>query len=576
MVQDIYDPLDEYASVFKNKFKEVAEDTFESLTKEANIDVEMNKKTCALLYSMQEDLDALKKRLTWWKVLCGALWTVAAVCIILFATGFSAPVWWLLTIYGLLVVGALVALFWKVHPIIKQKKQELADITETVNNLQKEAWEQLAPLNELYDWDVLTRMMSRTVPRLEFDPYFTTQRLADLENTYGWNGSFNEDRSVMYAHSGLINGNPFVICRTKKMIMGEKTYHGELTIYWTTKEKDSNGNYYTKEHSETLHAEVTAPYPGYYQKTRVIYGNTAAPDLTFSRDMSDLVGKEGSLGYKWERRKLRKKTQDLKNSDYVMMGNEEFEVLFNTSNRNNNQQFALLFTPLAQESMLKILRDEEVGYGDDFDFVKNKMINTVTPMHMQELNIDLNPDQYQHFDYEKAKAYFIDSNAEYFRAIYFCLAPLLCVPVYQQIRPQEAIYGRDMKKQSSFWEHEALANFWGAKHFQHPDCVTDCILKTQQTLAQDNSSVITVAAHGYRAIPRITYIEKYGGDGNWHKVPVEWDEYLPVTGIGELHIAEDNHIEVDGTTQTQRIQRKNEVLQKADYAVYRRHIASKL
>ena len=576
MVQDIYDPLEEYASVFKNKFKEVAEDTFESLTKEANIDVEMNKKTCALLYSMQEDLDALKKRLTWWKVLCGALWTVAAVCIILFATGFSAPVWWLLTIYGLLVVGALVALFWKVHPIIKQKKQELADITETVNNLQKEAWEQLAPLNELYDWDVLTRMMSRTVPRLEFDPYFTTQRLADLENTYGWNGSFNEDRSVMYAHSGLINGNPFVICRTKKMIMGEKTYHGELTIYWTTKEKDSNGNYYTKEHSETLHAEVTAPYPGYYQKTRVIYGNTAGPDLTFSRDMSDLVGKEGSLGYKWERRKLRKKTQDLKNSDYAMMANEEFEVLFNTSNRNNNQQFALLFTPLAQESMLKILRDEEVGYGDDFDFVKNKMINTVTPMHMQELNIDLNPDQYQHFDYEKAKAYFIETNAEYFRAIYFCLAPLLCVPMYQQIRPQEAIYGRDMKKQSSFWEHEALANFWGNQPFQHPDCVTDCILKTQQTLTQDNSSVITVSAHGYRAVPRITYIEKYGGDGNWHKVPVEWDEYLPVTGIGELHIAEDNQVEVEGTTQAQRIQHKNEMLQKADYSIYRRHIASKL
>lgn len=576
MVQDIYDPLDEYASVFKNKFKEVAEDTFESLTKEANIDVEMNKKTCALLYSMQEDLDALKKRLTWWKVLCGALWTIVAVCIILFATGFSNPVWWQLTIYGLLVVGALVALFWKVHPIIKQKKQELADITETVNNLQKEAWEQLAPLNELYDWDVLTRMMSRTVPRFEFDPYFTTQRLADLENTYGWNGSFNEDRSVVYAHSGLINGNPFVICRTKKMIMGEKTYHGELTIYWTTREKDSNGNYYTKEHSETLHAEVTAPYPGYYQKTRVIYGNTAGPDLTFSREISDLVGKEGSLGYKWERRKLRKKTQDLKNSDYAMMANEEFEVLFNTSNRNNNQQFALLFTPLAQESMLKILRDEEVGYGDDFDFVKNKMINTLTPMHMQELNIDLNPDQYQHFDYEKAKVNFIETNAEYFRAIYFCLAPLLCVPMYQQIRPQEAIYGRDMQKRSSFWEHEALANFWGAKHFQHPDCVTDCILKTQQTLAQDNSSVITVAAHGYRAIPRITYIEKYGGDGNWHKVPVEWDEYLPVTGIGELHIAEDNHVEVDGTTQTQRIQRKNEMLQKADYAVYRRHIASKL
>lgn len=576
MVQDIYDPLDEYTSVFRNKFKEVAEETFEQLTKEANIDPEQNKKTCQLLYSMQADMDALKKRLTWWKVLCGTLWAIAGVGIILIAVNFQTYPIWAHILIGLTAIGALVALFWKVMPIIKQKKAELADITETVNKLQQEAWEQIAPLNELYDWDVLTRMMTRTVPRLEFDPYFTTQRLADLEKTYGWDGSFNAERSVVYAHSGLINGNPFVICRTKKMEMGEKTYYGELEIRWTTQEKDSNGNYYTKEHSETLRAEVTAPYPGYYQRTRVIYGNTAAPDLIFTREMSDLVGKEGSLGYKWERRKLRKKTQDLKHNDYAMMANEEFEVLFNTSNRNNNQQFALLFTPLAQESMLKIMRDEEVGYGDDFDFIKYKMINTITPMHMQELNIDLDPEQYYHFDYEKAKVNFITTNAEYFRAIYFCLAPLLCVPMYQQIRTQEAIYGRDMKKESSFWEHEALANFWGAKQFQHPDCVTDCILKTQRTVNADNTSVITVSAHGYRAIPRVTYVEKYGGDGRYHKVPVEWEEYLPVTGIGEMKIAEDNFVENDTTTQVDRIQHKNEILQRDDFTIYRRHIASKL
>ena len=95
----------------------------------------------------------------------------------------------------------------------------------------------MAALNQLYDWDMLTRMMSQTVPRLEFDDYFTTQRLADLEKTYGWDGSFNEDRSVLYAHSGLINGNPFIICRTKKMEMGTKTYTGSKVIHWTTYER---------------------------------------------------------------------------------------------------------------------------------------------------------------------------------------------------------------------------------------------------------------------------------------------------------------------------------------------------
>ena len=231
MIQDIYDPLGEYDSVFRHKFNEVAEETFAQLTQEANIDVDKNQKTCSLLYKMQDDLSALKKRLAWWKVLCAFLW--------------------ILVVVGLASVVSLVMLFWKVMPIIKQKKKEQEDVTNTIDNLQQEAWDQLAPLNALYDWDIFTRMMSRTIPRLEFDPYFTTQRLADLEKTYGWDGSFNEERSVVYAHSGLINGNPFVICRTKKMEMGEKTYHGEIEIHWKTIERESDGKSNKRQHTET-------------------------------------------------------------------------------------------------------------------------------------------------------------------------------------------------------------------------------------------------------------------------------------------------------------------------------------
>ena len=32
-----------------------------------------------------------------------------------------------------------------------------------------------------------------------------------------------------------------------------------------------------------------------------------------------------------------------------------------------------LFSPLAQENILRLLKDRQVGYGDDFDFYKNKM-----------------------------------------------------------------------------------------------------------------------------------------------------------------------------------------------------------
>lgn len=576
MQKDIYDPLSEYINVFRDRFKEVAESTFAELAEEAQVDVKANHETCRQLYDTEKALSSVKVRISSMTAWCVFLWMVVVGGIAAVFFMYSELEEWILFAIAAAVIIAIALLFMKIHPRLKELKTERDSLTATADKFKAEAWEQMSPLNRLYDWDVLTRMMSKTVPRLEFDPYFTNQRLADLKMTYGWDDSFNAERSVIYSHSGLINGNPFVICRTRKMEMGSKTYYGSKTIYWTTRERGADGKYHTVSHSQTLTASVTAPYPEYYEKTRLIYGNTAAPDLIFYRKQSGLAGKEDSLSYKWKRRSLRKKARDLNSSDFAMMTNEEFEVAFNTSNRNNNQQFALLFTPLAQESMLKLLKDNQVGFGDDFDFDKHKMINTIVPDHMQKLNLDMNPEQYRHFDYDKAKEDFYTINASYFRAIYFSLAPLLCVPMYQQIRPQQDIYGRDMQRHSAFWEHEALANFWGQDHFKHPDCVTDCILKTQQKEGKDESSTITVYAYGYRTEQRLTYISKWGGDGRTHNVPVYWDEYLPVTGSGKIYMKEDNDFKDNSVTQRQRLNHITDVLNKNSLNLYRRHIASKV
>lgn len=575
MQKDVYDPLTEYIDVFRERFKEVAEKTFEGLAAEAKVDVEANRTTCGQIYTKEEDLSSVRRSISRWTTLCVLLWlgVIGCVAAAFFMWNELEPM--LLAVMGAFTLFALIYLFSKVHPYLKQKKQERDGLSEEIRKLKSEAWDQMKPLNRLYDWDVLTRMMMATVPRLEFDPYFTTQRLADLQETYGWDGSFNKERSVVYSHSGLINGNPFVICRTKKMNMGSKTYEGRKTIYWTTRERGSDGKYHTVSHSQTLVATVTAPYPEYFEKTRLIYGNTAAPDLTFYRKKSGLASKENSLSYKWKRGRLRRKARNLDGADFAMMTNEDFEVAFDTSNRNNNQQFALLFTPLAQESMLKLLRDTSAGYGDDFDFGKNRMINTIIPDHMQSLNLDMNPSQYRNFDFDKAKTDFYEINAGYFRAIYFSLAPLLCVPMYQQIRPLSEIYGRDMKRHSSFWEHEALANFWGNEHFKHPQCVTDCILKTEEHCGTGDDATIKVFAYGYRTERRLTYVNKWGGDGRIHRVPVYWDEYLSVTGEGSIQMKEDNGTD-EFTTQGQRLNHISDVLSQSSLDMYRRHIASKV
>lgn len=576
MVEDIYDPLDEYVNTFAPRFRQVAKDTFAQLSKEARVDINANRQTCKQLYKAQGDLKSVKSKLCWTIFLCVVMWGGAIGGGIAIYNMYDSFESWEIVLIAIGIATALLLLFWKIQPLIKRLKSERNGLIEKTTKLEKEAWQQMAPLNRLYDWDILTRMMTQTVPKLEFDSYFTTQRLADLQEVYGWDGTFNQERSVIYSHSGLINGNPFVLCRTRKMEMGTKTYYGHKTIYWTTRERGSDGKMHTVRHSETLTASVTAPYPGYYEKTRLIYGNTAAPDLKFYRKQSGLANCEGSLSYRWQRRKLRKKSRDLTNNDFAMMTNEEFEVDFDTSNRNSNQQYALLFTPLAQANMLKLLKDNSASYGDDFDFEKNCMINTILPDHIQSIDLDMNPHQYQNFDYDKAEKDFYDINAQYFRAIYFCFAPLLCVPMYQQIRSQENIYGRDMQRHSAFWEHEALANFWGQDHFKHPQCVTDCILKTKKEQTSGDSSSVTVYAYGYRVEQRISYITKWGGDGRTHKVPVYWDEYLPVTGKRRMDIAEDNHYDDAKANQHQRIAHVTEVLKDSGMDVYRRHIVSKL
>lgn len=576
MTEDIFDPLDEYASKFRPRFEQVAKETFAQLAREANVDVAANRETCRLLDMTEDELDSVKSSINWTTFLCVVLWCGLVVgAWVLYSQWQVIDSWYVVGI-GLAMVVALILLLAKVHPRLSQLKDERDNLQDKAEQYKAEAWRQMEPLNRLYDWDVLMRMMTQTVPRLEFDPYFTTQRLADLQEIYGWDGSFNKERSVIYSHSGLINGNPFVLCRTRKMEMGSKTYQGSKTIHWTTRERGSDGKMQTVHHSQTLIATVTAPYPEYYEKTRLIYGNTAAPDLKFYRQQSGMANREGSLSYKWKRRKLRNKARDLDNSDFAMLTNEEFEVAFDTSNRNNNQQYAMLFTPLAQSSMLKLLRDQEVGYGDDFDFVKNCMINTIISDHIQSMDLDMDPRRYHNYNYDQAERDFYTLNAGYFRAIYFCLAPLLCVPMYQQIRSQQDIYGRDMQRRSAFWEHEALANFWGQDRFKHPRCVTDCILKTQSKSEADGNTRVTVFAHGYRVEKRVTYVSKWGGDGRTHQVPVYWDEYLPVTGQGSMHMQEDNSSEDPATTQRQRLDHIAQVLDRAGMSVYRRHIASKI
>ena len=159
----------------------------------------------------------------------------------------------------------------------------------------------------------------------------------------------------------------------------------------------------------------------------MIYGNEAAPDLTFSREpthANELNEKELERKIKRGKKKLAKKTRDAiaQGKRFTEMGSAEFDVLFGATDRNNEVQFRLLFTPLAQVNMLDLIKSDE-GYGDDFAFRKQGCINRIRSEHAQRWQAEIDPSRFAGYDLAAVRKDFIACAAEYLKSVFFDLAP---------------------------------------------------------------------------------------------------------------------------------------------------------
>ncbi|MGL4949128.1 MAG: MAG1210 family protein, partial [Anaeroplasmataceae bacterium] len=285
-------------------------------------------------------------------------------------------------------------------------------------------------------------------------------------------------------------------------------------------------------------------HPVYHVETSLLYGNDAAPDLSFSRteckssgynekQLEKYVSKKSKSFEKLERKSLKK------NGDYTKLGNDEFEALFGGTNRDHEIQFRLLFSPLAQKNMLKLLKDKE-NYGDDFSFIKQKCINKIISAHSQQIDYSCDPLKFVHYDYEKAKEYFIKYNEEFFKGIYFDLAPLLSVPLYQQHKSRDYIYKNPPGSNLSSYEHESIANSLDISQLKNPWSDTKTILKTNFLNTVDEMDQVNVTAHSFQAVRRLTYVPTWGADGRMHHVPVFWIDYLPVSQSSTIAVQNKN------------------------------------
>lgn len=549
MEKPILDPLDQYRDEFKKLHNQNVVTYFDDLVKKANINIEENRNTIAKhkkALSNAEDKKSDGRKFNFLRIL------IVCVSVLFFIFGlyfiFVQPAGLVIaasiSIGVLLIALGIVLLVFplrKINKKIKMMQDAANKYMQEAEALKQEAYTQMIPLNKLYDWNISSKLVEKTIPLIQMDQFFDIKKFEYLKEKYGFTDNQDERCSTCFVQSGSIKGNPFLIVNTFNQVFIDELYQGSIIIHWTTRESDGKGGTRTVTHTQTLIATINKPKPSYFYDTVLVYGNDAAPNLTFYRGPSGALGKDEKgieklvkNGIKALEKQAEKAISEGK--QFTMLGNEEFDVLFGATDRDNEVEFRLLFTPLGQQNMLELIKNQE-PFGDDFKFKKMKNLNYIMSSHSQRFNYRCQPEQFYNFDYDEARKFFIDYNNNYFSSLYFDLAPILAIPLYQQMKPKEYIYRDTIESNIPSYEHEAMANNYKYYDFKHPEASTDQILKTSFLTKSKNGDFVRVRSHAFKAVPQVEYVQKMGGDGRLHTIPVQWYRYDPVFKDTDMEVS---------------------------------------
>lgn len=548
MAQDLLEPELLYKRELKEKHHNNVVALFDELVKKSGVDTAANKALCEKIYAKKEEQKKFESKLNKARglkifsivlIVLGAF--LALISIFAFMNnGIIAGIVLVLVGAGMLTAGILLIVL-----VASKRQKEFSTIVDKLNEeiekMIQEAYSQMAPLNALFDEEMPSQLLMKTTPLIVMDRQFDNRKLEFLVTNYGYKYRDKDNCSKLAIQSGTILGNPFAFFKELEMNIVDHRYEGTLVISWTTLVSTKNGMR-TVTHTQTLHAYVTKPRPVYSIDTYLMYANDAAPNLTFSRRPSNI----NSFDEKGLEKYVRKHESDLsklaekemgKGGNYTPLGNPEFELFFGGLNRNNEVEYRLLFTPLAQKSMLALMKSEE-GYGDDFTLVKDHKINFLTSRHTQGDALFSDVTYFYDFDFEKIQEKFIDYNDYYFKAIFFDLAPLLSIPLYQQHKAQEYIYKGTLKSKFSDLDHECTANKFDPADFADKETNTKVIVKTDYLKANGECDLVKVTGHSFKEIKHVEIVPTLGGDGRMHGVPVTWYEYIPLTRESLINVGE--------------------------------------
>jgi len=549
----LYKPRDLYEKTLKDQYHKAALEEFDSLKVESKVDPSSNSihvKEYNDAKSKQDkketELSSCNNKKIFVLILDILFWVVGVIMAVMaFVPTFN----YILLLIGIALIGLAIGFIFLYKKFKKQalehslELEKLKAITKAKLDI---CYADMAPLNALFDWNLPLKVMEKATPIIDLDPTFSPERLAYLIDKFSFPESYQCKESIVGVISGNIQGNPFVLERVFSGQMRPKVYEGTLTITWTTHSRGSDGKSYTTTHTQTLHATSTHPAPDFEFQTRLVYGNEAAPHLSFSREPSGA----DKMDEKARRKEINRRSKELSKlaeksltsgkSAFTPMGNDEFDAFFGAIDRDNEVEFRLLFTPLAQSNMLELIENPN-PFGDDFYMVKSKMLTSVASIHSQSFDYSANPINFAGYDYEQMKDRFVSYCDCFIQNLFFDLAPILSIPLYQMHKTRDYIYKNDYPNNITSYEQEVMANSLDSSYFipEGADPSLPLVLKVLKGKKIGGySDEVSVKATSYKTTPKVDYVPKMGGDGKMHNVPVHWIQYDEVKKISPITVSD--------------------------------------
>ena len=542
MLEPIFSPLNYYLNTAKKTHEGYTREYLRLLNDTAKVDREANKQTVASLRSHEASIQQFQQQASGKKTgktliivgLCVAFFVLAILCL----NSSMDDVWKCIILLGGVggLIFGIVFTCIKMNEKIRSLNTQIAELQQKANTLKSEAWKQATPLNALFQDDDSLNLFTKTLPFITFDKCFTHTRLEELVKNYGFYAGLNGEECTLDTLSGELYGSPFVYIQKLCHRLGMKTYSGSLTITWTTTERDSQGRLVSRHHSQVLTATISRPAPYYNIDTALYFGNEAVPNVNFSRSYAHMEDKsEAAIAKavrKGEKKLQRKHDKALKKGEnFTPLANTEFEVLFGATDRTDELAFRYLFTASAQQNMLELIRSSE-GYGDDFDFYKSGKLNTIVSDHAQYDSVFPKVRDYASYSFKDIEKNFKTANQNFFKKLYFDIAPLIAIPCYQQ-----PLVESKKVETGGFSNHvyQIMARLLG-KDTNPSNVETNVIYNTGILERQDGADIVSVRSCGYYTEQRTDYVPVFGGDGHMHSVPVDWDEYIPIDKTSKIKV----------------------------------------